>query len=66
MGAVHDITSTDDILPNPLDQTNNTTHEDSESEDEEEALKNEKIRKLRESFKAEAKKRIMRVCKEVS
>jgi lysine-specific demethylase/histidyl-hydroxylase NO66 len=66
MGAVHDITSNDDILPNPLNQANNATDENSESEDEEEALKNKKIRKLRESFKAEAKKRIMRVCKEVS
>jgi lysine-specific demethylase/histidyl-hydroxylase NO66 len=72
MGAVHDDTSDDlpEGLKNNAQNGDTKSHgkddNEAESGDDDEALEASKIKALRESFREEAKKRIMRVSKEVS
>jgi hypothetical protein len=72
MGAVHDDTSDDlpEGLKNNAQNGDTKSHDkddnEAESGDDDEAVEASKIKALRESFREEAKKRIMRVSKEVS
>jgi len=79
MGAIHDLEDDDDdALPEGLkqlaklqnessakgDDGNNNNAEDSNNEDAEEKRRSRHVRLMQTKFRAEAKKKVMRICKE--